>query len=153
MRRVKSNSCWNKFGPPVLVAIEQLLFIVSKVIGATRHNRLCPWNGETVSRNIIHWKWNQKWRHFKFAEHSCEFHKKDFFYPHFIGDLYWGSPTQMKKPSEKLVNLPMDTSLVSAGVGIWPDLFPSKSHAIHTGCKSLVIISIVTEAKCWFVHI
>ena len=108
--------------------------------------------GETVSRNIIHWKWNQKWRHFKFAEHSCEFHKKDFFYPHFIGDLYWGSPTQMKKPSEKLVNLPMDTSLVSAGVGIWPDLFPSKSHAIHTGCKSLVIISIVTEAKCWFVH-
>lgn len=50
--------------------------------------------------------------------YSCEFHKKDFFYPHFIGDLYWGSPIQMKKPSEKLINLPMGTSLVSAGVGI-----------------------------------
>ena len=85
--------------------------------------------------------------------YSCEFHKKVFFYPYFIGDLYWGSPIQMKKPSEKLINLPMDTSLVSAGVGIWPDLFQSKSHAIHTGWKSLVIISIVTEAKCWFVHI
>lgn len=53
--------------------------------------------------------------------YSCEFHKNVFFfffYPHFIGNLYWGSPIQMKKPSEKLINLPMDTSLVSAGVGI-----------------------------------
>lgn len=59
----------------------------------------------------------------------------------------------MKKLSEKLIGLLRDTKLLSDGAGIWPDLFKSKSHAIHMVCKSLVIISIVTEAKCWFVHI
>lgn len=130
----------------VALVFTQLLFIVLKVTGATRHNRWYPWNGETVSWNITDWKWNQKWN-FKFVEHSSIVFTwipwKVFSIPAF----------QMKKPSEKLTNLPRDTRLVSDAVGIRPDLFQPKSYAIHMGCKSLVIISIVTKAKCWFVHI
>lgn len=59
----------------------------------------------------------------------------------------------MKKFLEKLIDLFRDIKLLSDGVGIWLDLFKFKFYVIYMVCKSLVIISIVIEVKCWFVYI
>lgn len=60
---------------------------------------------------------------------------------------------QVKKLSEMFIKLPRAARLVKDEVGIRPGLFTCKCHAGHVGWESLVNISIVTEAKSWFVYI